>query len=633
MELRRTHRRATLVLLALGLVASVLAGCTSGATLHPRTAVTASTRPGDLGVDPAGTVTVAVPSLPHNFNPSTPAGDNPVTAMIMEQVWPQPFVTDPTFNLDTSELLSSAEVQGLAPFTVVYTINPKAVWSDGTPITASDFVYEWHELLAHSARLADSGVVAGYRDIGAITSKRNGRTVTVVFRRPYSQWQSLFADLVPSRVAERWGWVKGFSSFNRDRVLSGGPFEITAVSPGRSLVLSRNPSYWGTPAHVAHIRFVVERSTAALLRAMRSGSVSVGEVPLSTFEPGTVADGLAASDGPSSSATSTHGGVSGGLAWSSYASETLWQLCFNVGNAATRQLALREGLEHSLDRSEVVADSEELADARIKPALGRLTVAGESSNPNVPGTSPIVPKAPALYEPARALGFFRAAGYRPGRGGLLRSVENGAPLRVLLTEPRSNWAVDQAGLVIQAELRSVGVLVTLVKVTMTQFLSKLLPSGRFELALVPFSVSTDLAAMAPEYSNPIDGTDAQPLPTDSWATAAPKGEEPGAAQTGAVTRDVCGLDDRRVNRDLERALGELNPPQAIADVEHAEAALWDDAAVIPLFQAAWALVRSTRLDNVSESPTWAGVMWNAPDWALRRARASKKAREGAGAKR
>ena len=29
------------------------------------------------------------------------------------------------------------------PQTIVYKLNPKAEWSDGTPITADDFIYNW----------------------------------------------------------------------------------------------------------------------------------------------------------------------------------------------------------------------------------------------------------------------------------------------------------------------------------------------------------------------------------------------------------------------------------------------------------------------------------------------------------
>lgn len=609
--MRRTHRRAAPFFLVLFLSASA---CTPAGAHHPPTSVTVATLPGGGHIDPAGTVTVGVASLPRNFNPSTPVGDNPVTDMVMEQVWPQPFVTDPSFNTDTSALLESAEVQGLSPFTVVYTINPRASWSDGTPVTGADFTYEWHELLTHCALLPDSGIVAGYRDIAAITSTHRGRTVTVVFRRPYSQWQSLFADLVPSHVARRFGWASAFSSFDRQRVLSAGPFEISSFSPGHDLVLSRNPRYWGTPAQVAHIRFLVEPSTARLLSAMDSGAVSVGEVDLSAFAPGTVADGITM---PTVTATTLPQRRTGhDLAWAAYATDTLWQLCFNLDGAATRHLALRQAIEHSLDRSEIVADSEELVDPHSPPALGRLTVTGESSNPNVPGTSPILPKAPTLYQPALALAEYRTAGYRLGRGGLLRL--RGRVLRVTLVEPKRNWAVDETGLVIQAELRAIGVEVILRKVTASELLDVVLPLGRFELALAPFGVSTDLATMAPIYTDPVEGMLTPSRNAALWATGPTRGHEPGAVESGVVTRDVFGLEDPVITRDLAAALGDLNPPQSIAQVERAEAALWGDVVSIPLFQDTRALVRSTGLDNVSESPTAAGVMWNAEDWAVLR---------------
>src|ERR1019366_10365711 len=88
-----------------------------------------------------GDVTVAVPSLPTNFNPSTPAGSNRITAEVMAQVWPQAFVTDNQFQQTLAPgAVDSAEVIGVTPFTVAYTIDPKAVWSDGVPITAADFI-------------------------------------------------------------------------------------------------------------------------------------------------------------------------------------------------------------------------------------------------------------------------------------------------------------------------------------------------------------------------------------------------------------------------------------------------------------------------------------------------------------
>ena len=101
---------------------------------------------------------MAVPYLPANFNPSTPAGANRVTQMVMEQVWPQAFVIDPQFQPETTGFIDSAEVVGLSPMTVSYQIDPKATWSDGYPITAADFVYNWQQQLRIGPLLPSAGV-------------------------------------------------------------------------------------------------------------------------------------------------------------------------------------------------------------------------------------------------------------------------------------------------------------------------------------------------------------------------------------------------------------------------------------------------------------------------------------------
>ena len=53
-------------------------------------------------------------------------------------------------------LLTSATEVSSSPQTVVYHINPLAVWSNGVPITYRDFVYNWE---AQSGR-------AAFRDAG-----------------------------------------------------------------------------------------------------------------------------------------------------------------------------------------------------------------------------------------------------------------------------------------------------------------------------------------------------------------------------------------------------------------------------------------------------------------------------------
>lgn len=613
----------------MAVVAGLLLSACSGAPASLPSSTTQATLPGGYRLVTNGTASVGVRSLPTNFNPATPEGDTRITQMVMAEVWPQPFVTDPQFDPETSGLLVSAEVHSVSPLSVVYVINPKAVWSDGVPITAADFAYCWQEHLANSAELPDSGLVAGYRDISSVVGSKDGRTVTVDFSQPFAQWQELFANLVPAHIAEKYGWAKAFAGFSKSRVISGGPFEITSYEPGKELTLSRNPNYWGPAAHLARIRFVVEHSERAVLAGLQSGALSLAEVPASSPASGLLGAGAVGMQG----AKAQQGEGRSPLAWAAETGDEVWQVCFDLADPLTANMEIRRAIEHALDRSEIVADSEDLVDPKVRVAISRLTVAGEASGSGSAGTSAVTPKAPALYRPAVALSYFKAAGYWPGEGGLLRARGTGPPLTVELLEPADDWAVDQAGLVIQAELRAVGLTVDLEQQKLSKMLAKLLPAGQYEMALAPFLVTPSLAAASPEYAGSVlptsrspvsalnpaaPGTVATSLPPGEvpWGTTATPGSEPGALAAYAVTRDVTGFDDASFDEDLSAALSELNTPLALADLQKAEDILWSDAVTIPLFQPGLDLIRSVRLDNVTESPSWAGFMWDAQDWAI-----------------
>ena len=210
-------RRALLATAALTLAVT---GCT---TVTGAASDTTTTQPGkNLVLKDGGTITVAVHSLPSQFNPWTPEGSTPVTAMVMQQVWPQPFVVNPQMQPvlanDTSGIpgsgLLTAEVVGVNPQTVVYSIAPKAAWSDGVPISATDFRYYWLHQLALGSRLPALVPLAGYQDIASIVGSNGGKTMTVTFKQPYADWQGLFTDLVPAHIARRYGWAAAFDRFD-----------------------------------------------------------------------------------------------------------------------------------------------------------------------------------------------------------------------------------------------------------------------------------------------------------------------------------------------------------------------------------------------------------------------------------
>ena len=158
-----------------------------------------------------GAISFGMTEGPTGCNPNTPAGDTPGTQTVLAGVLPSPFVPNvvtaagqPTSNPD---LIESAEPLSINPQTIVYTLNPKAVWSDGVPITAADFKYAWEEQRGDPVVSSpDVASIAGYRDIASVTGSNGGHTVTVKFKTTFADWQMLFSNLVPAHVMEKVGW-------------------------------------------------------------------------------------------------------------------------------------------------------------------------------------------------------------------------------------------------------------------------------------------------------------------------------------------------------------------------------------------------------------------------------------------
>ncbi len=225
-----------------------------------------------------GAITLGTSAVPTGCNPHTPAGDTSGTHTLLGAVLPSPFFVNqagvPTGN---SDLAPSAELVDPKPETIVYSLNPKAVWSDGVPITADDFKYAW-QLQGGDPALPTTDVasVAGYRDIASVTGSNGGHTVTVVFKRTFADWKMLFNDLLPAHVMQKAGWDPSCPTVSKTVDLSGGPFEIGSVT-SQAVTLVRNPRWWGTPANARSITVRFASSAQELAQWLRSGYVQVAD--------------------------------------------------------------------------------------------------------------------------------------------------------------------------------------------------------------------------------------------------------------------------------------------------------------------------------------------------------------------
>ncbi|MGA9311930.1 MAG: ABC transporter family substrate-binding protein [Pseudonocardiaceae bacterium] len=177
---------------------------------------------------------------------------------VLKAVLPYTFVTQPDLTVTmNNDLLDSAKVTNSSPETIVYKIRPTAVWSDGTPITADDFVYNWKLQNGRDCPGCSVFTTAGYDQVRSVVGSDNGKTVTVTLTKPFTDWKQLWSGgspIYPAHIAAQHGDTKtpqglaaSFSWFGANvPTYSGGPFQIDTVKNNESVTLVPNPKWWGT---------------------------------------------------------------------------------------------------------------------------------------------------------------------------------------------------------------------------------------------------------------------------------------------------------------------------------------------------------------------------------------------------
>ncbi|MCU1491810.1 MAG: extracellular solute-binding protein family 5 [Acidimicrobiaceae bacterium] len=572
----------------------------STTTTSPGGSTTTTVPSGPIKLKKGGTVVVAVPSLPTQFNPSTPAGSNAATAMVTAQIWPSPFVVGPNNAELPSVELDSAELVGVKPETVVYTINKAAVWSDGVPISAADFIEQWHEELAVGAQLPANTPVAGYRDIASMKSSSKGKVVTVVFTKPYADWEALFSGLMPAHVVARYGWESAFAGADPAHLVSGGPYEVTAVVPGKEVVLGRNPHYWGQSPTLDRIVFLVVHGASKIIAGLQHGQIQVAALA------------------PSRTLDEAIWGVNT-LGDEVVQSPMQWQLDFNLNDPTLSSLVLRQALVEAISRTELAADSVDFENGNNPLSGNRLFTIG------APGSQGNAGGYPAVDDTLSAK-VLALAGYRLGPDGLVHRSD-GTALVLQLVGPTGSLLVRQVEQQLQAQFQDVGVTLQVKNVPAGELLSSTLPSGAYQLALAPYLLSPYPAENASFYESPVAPVASTPFEAKSSSSgvetatllkplAPGSGTEPSAVQAGTVTRDVTGYQDPAVSALFDQAEQQLNPLSMESLYNQADSQLWLDLPTLPLFQVPVELVKSNLLVNVHESSTLAGPLYNAQNWAI-----------------
>ncbi|MEP9377737.1 extracellular solute-binding protein [Aquabacter sp. CN5-332] len=121
---------------------------------------------------------------------------------------------------------------------VQFALDPRARFSDGTPVTAEDVLFSWR-LLRDKAR-------PNYRLYYAKVAHAEAldpRTVRFTFEGPDRELP-LIMGLMPV-LARHATDEANFDSTSLTPPLGSGPYVVSSIQPGASVTLTRNPDYWG----------------------------------------------------------------------------------------------------------------------------------------------------------------------------------------------------------------------------------------------------------------------------------------------------------------------------------------------------------------------------------------------------
>ena len=238
----------------------------------------------------------------------TNAGNNGGVAQdLAVQIGPDPETIDPALNsavdggnmlLHSFECLLTVDQNGqLQPgqaekweasadgFTWTFTLRDGLKWSDGTPLTAEDFVYSWKRVVDPNtaAPYAETvlGMVKGYKEasegnVDALAvSAPDEKTLVVELTSPCTYFGSLaaFATLNPVQKATIEANGDAWAT-KAETYICNGAFYIKEWIPGQHILMAKNENYWNKDAiKLNTLKFVLMEDSNASLSAYRSGDI------------------------------------------------------------------------------------------------------------------------------------------------------------------------------------------------------------------------------------------------------------------------------------------------------------------------------------------------------------------------
>lgn len=483
-----------------------------------------------------GNLRLALTAFPDNFNTLNIDGNTVDTASILRPTLPRAFIVGPDGSTTVNHnYFTDIQLTSTNPQVVTYTINPKAVWSDGTPLTWEDIAAQVTATTGKDPRFQIASPNGSER-VASVTRGVDDRQAVMTFARPYADWRGMFAGngmLLP-KVSTTDPEV-----FNKGQLTtpgpSAGPFVISNVDRGaQRITLTRNPRWWGARPLLDSITFLVLDDSARIPALQNNAIDATGLGSLDDMVRARRTKGVDIRTAP-------------GPTWS--------HLTFNgAPGSILHDPALRHAVAMGIDRQTIVTVLQHGLVENPVPLNNHIYVAGQAGYQNNSGGTP--------FDPVAARRELDSLGWKLPAGRAVRE-RDGHPLtiRFVFYDASSSRQIAQLA---QKTLGDIGVRLDLVVSSGADFFSQYIIPGNFDIAA--FAWQGD--------AFPLSGL------TQIYASD-------GESNFGKVGTP-------EIDAQIERTLDELEPAKAQALANQLDRMLWAETFSLPLAQSPGnAAVRST----------------------------------------
>lgn len=358
--------------------------------------------------------------------------------------------------------------------TYTFTLKSGLKWSDGSDLTANDFVYSWKRA-ADPATAADYSymlnVIAGYDDNDLQVSAPDATTLVVTLNAPCAYFLDLAA--FPTYYPVKQSAVEAAADYQTNPgawcqeagFVSCGPYVLESWTHDESMVYVKNP-YWYDAANVKieRLEFMLSADDTAIFSAYNAGDLDfIDTVPTDEIEN--------LKSNPEFHIIDNLG---------------TYYVCFNVkstlftGKTAEQAADMRKAFSKLIDRQYII-DTVAQCDQQIATSFIPAGMADGNGGVFKDASAWTYPVGDGYYDTAVDVDGARAlleeAGYKFDDSGML-SAETPITLEYLVNENTTHEAIAQC---IQQDLAAIGITMTIRTIDWATFLDER-KAGNYDFA-------------------------------------------------------------------------------------------------------------------------------------------------------